>query len=557
VSDENRQWCYQTSRMNQLTTDFLVIGSGVAGLTYALKVADLGRVTVLAKREIVNSNSAMAQGGIAAVLSDDDSFEKHVQDTLSAGAGLCREDIVRMVVEQAPERIQELSRWGIKFDSHQGGPEEGTSGTEKPDLTREGGHSARRILHVQDHTGKAIHHALLEKCKTHPNIEILENYFAVDLITTRKIDPLEVGTNECLGAYVLNTKTGAVITILSRAVVLAAGGAGKVYLYTSNWAGATGDGIAMAFRVGARVANLEFMQFHPTCLFHPKANTFLITEALRGEGAELINAKGESFMKKYSAQGSLAPRDIVARSIDAEMKKSGAECVFLDTPKLDAGFLRSRFPRIYERCLELGIDITRQPVPVVPAAHYLCGGILVDRWGRTDLHRLFAVGETACSGLHGANRLASNSLLECVAYAHQGAEYIRAHYAEFEKPQLKIPEWVYFGNNDQDEFAVIHHMWDEIRHLMWNYVGIVRSNKRLERAQKRIRNIMTEIQDYYWNFRIHSDVLELRNIALVAHLSIACALKRKESRGIHFNIDFPPPARLPPNDTIISPTSFM
>ncbi|MEQ1876183.1 MAG: L-aspartate oxidase [Bdellovibrionia bacterium] len=544
--------------MNQSTTDFLVVGSGVAGLTYALKVADLGRVIVLAKREFGSANSSMAQGGIAAVFSKEDSFENHIKDTINAGAGLCREDIVRMVVEQAPDRIQELMNWGIKFDSHSEGPtEEGSSGTEKPDLTREGGHSARRILHVQDHTGKAIHQGLLERCRNNPNIQILENHFAVDLITNRKIDPNAVGPVECLGAYVLDTKSGTVRTILSRAVVLATGGAGKVYLYTSNWPGATGDGIAMAFRVGARVANLEFMQFHPTCLYHPKANTFLLTEALRGEGAELIDAKGETFMKKYSPMGSLAPRDIVARSIDAEMKKSGAECVFLDTPKLGTDFIKTRFPRIYQRCMELGIDITKTPAPVVPAAHYLCGGVLVDEWGRTDVHRLFAVGETACSGLHGANRLASNSLLECVVYAHQGAEYIRKHFSEFGLPKIQVPAWVYFGNNDQDELIVIHHMWDEIRHMMWNYVGIVRSNKRLERAQTRIRNLLSEIQDYFWNFKVHSDVLELRNIALVAQLTIACALKRKESRGIHFNIDYPPEKQLAPKDTILSPTSLM
>jgi L-aspartate oxidase len=535
------------------TTDFLVIGSGVAGLTYALKMAEMGRVIVLSKRELMMTNSAMAQGGIAAVLSEEDSFEKHIQDTLSAGAGLCREDIVRMVVEQAPERIQELMNWGLKFDATLAGDGE----SERLDLTREGGHSTRRVLHVQDHTGKAMHQALIQKCRSNSNITILENQFAVDLITNRKVDPDSVGPIECLGAYTLDNASGVVNTILARAVILATGGAGKVYLYTSNWSGATGDGIAMAYRAGARVANLEFMQFHPTCLYHPKANNFLITEALRGEGAELINSKGELFMKKYSPQGSLAPRDIVARSIDAEMKKSGAECVFLDTPKLPADFLKSRFPRIYERCLELGLDITKQPIPVVPAAHYLCGGVMVDEWGRTDVHRLFAIGETACSGLHGANRLASNSLLECIVFAHQGSQYIRNHLNEFEPREVKVPEWVYFGNQDQDELIVIYHMWDEIRHLMWNYVGIVRSNKRLERAQTRIRNLLNEIQDYYWNFKVHSDILELRNLALVAHLSIACALKRHESRGIHFNLDFPPPPRLPAKDTIISPSSFL
>jgi L-aspartate oxidase len=449
-----------------------------------------------------------------------------MEDTLTAGAGLCRADIVRLVVEQAPERIHDLQQWGVVFDK---------------DFTKEGGHRKRRILHVQDRTGHAIHEALIRRCRENPNIEILENEFAIDLITDRKIDPSHVGQSRCLGCYSFNAESNSVTAIRATATVLAGGGAGKVYLYTSNWPGATGDGIAMAYRAGARVANLEFMQFHPTCLYHPKANNFLITEAIRGEGGILRSSSGEAFMKKYHPMENLAPRDIVARSIDAEIKKSGDTCAYLDITHLSRDKILSHFPTIHEKCLAFGIDITREPIPVVPAAHYLCGGILTDRWARTDIAGLYAIGENACSGLHGANRLASNSLLECLVFAHQASVNVFADMQKNEIPQatLEIPPWVYHGNQDHDEMIVISHMWDEIRRLMWNYVGIVRSDKRLERAAHRLANLTSEVKDYYWNFRLHRDILELRNIALLAHLTVQCALRRKESRGIHYNLDYP------------------
>lgn len=524
----------------ELNCDFLVIGTGLAGLTYALKVADLGRVIIIAKSDLSAANSSLAQGGVASVGAKTDSFEQHIEDTLRAGAGLCNENIVRKVIEQGPARIQELIDLGVKFDDS---------------LTREGGHLQRRVWHVDDQTGSAIHRTLLEKCLQNEKIKILESHFAIDLITDQKIEPLRTGSPVCVGAYVFDVKQSQVKSVMSRNVVLATGGAGKVYLYTSNWDGATGDGIAMAYRIGARIANMEFMQFHPTCLFHPKARNFLITEAIRGEGGELINKAGEAFMKKYDPMGSLAPRDIVARSIDAEMKKSGADCVFLDITHQTPEFIISRFPNIYKKCLDLGIDMTKEPIPVVPAAHYLCGGILVDEWGRTDIPNLFAIGESACTGLHGANRLASNSLLECMAFAHSASVYTRDHIKEMPVPVFHAPKWTYFGNQNEDEMAAISHMWDEIRRLMWNYVGIVRSNRRLERAAHRLQNLRSEIKDYYWNFKVHPDILELRNISLVAELTVQCALKRKESRGIHFNINYPPKSedKIKAKDTIISP----
>ncbi len=504
------------------STDLLVIGSGLAGLAFALKNADKYRVIVLTKAKISDANSGMAQGGIAAVMSEGDSFEEHIQDTLTAGAGLCRKEIVKLVVEQAPERIQDLVNWGVKFDR---------------DLTKEGGHNQRRILHVQDRTGHAIHEALIRKCLEHPNIEILENEFAIDLITDQKINPNLVGQPQCLGCYSFNITTNEVTPIRARATVLATGGAGKVYLYTSNWSGATGDGIAMAYRAGARVANLEFMQFHPTCLYHSKANNFLITEAIRGEGGVLKTQSGEAFMQKYHPMGNLAPRDIVARSIDLEIKKSGDSCVHLDISAIPREKILSHFPTIFERCLALGIDITREPIPVVPAAHYLCGGVLVDAHARTDIRGLYAIGENSSSGLHGANRLASNSLLECLVFAHQAS--VDFENSKIQTTDLEPPPWINYGDQDNDEMIVISHMWEEIRRLMWNYVGIVRSNKRLERAEHRLANLMTEVKDYYWNFRLHRDILELRNIALLAHLTVQCALRRHESRGIHFNLDYP------------------
>lgn len=521
----------RTPAMSTHKSDFLIIGSGLAGLAFALKAAELGKVTIITKESAPAANTTWAQGGIAAVMADDDSFDSHIHDTLRAGAGLCKSDTVQNYVEQAPERIKDLTDWGVHFDFK--------NGTQEIDLTREGGHSSRRILHFEDHTGSEIHRALLGKCQNHPNILIKEQHFAVDLILNKQVDPSEIGPNKCIGAYVLNKISGHVSIELAKSTILSTGGAGKVYLYTTNWSGATGDGIAMAYRAGARIANLEFMQFHPTCLYHRDSRNFLISEALRGEGGELINSKGQAFMKKYHEMGSLAPRDIVARSIDAEMKKSGEPCVFLDMKKHDREFLKTRFPVIFQKCMEYGIDMSTQPIPVVPAAHYLCGGVLTDKDGKTDVSKLWALGETACTGLHGANRLASNSLLECLAMAHNCAEEHKKNWHTYTMPTLIPKDWVHPHESDADEMIVINHMWDEIRRLMWNYVGIVRSNKRLDRASHRLTNILSEVKEYYSNFRLHSDILELRNIAIVADLSVKCALKRKESRGIHYNLDYP------------------
>ncbi len=531
------------------TCDFLVIGSGLAGLAYALKVADHGKVVVLSKTQVGNTNTAWAQGGIAAVMSAEDSFEEHINDTLVAGAGLCRPDVVRAVVESAPERIKDLFAWGVRFDL-----EDRRTGA-KIDLTREGGHSKRRILHVQDHTGQDIHKAVLERARNHPNIEIREDQFAADLILNRDLQSYAMDPPRCLGAYVFDRAKGEPVEYFARLTLLATGGAGKVYLYTSNWSGATGDGIAMAARAGARVANLEFMQFHPTCLYHPSARNFLITEALRGEGAQLVTADGEAFTKKHHPMGSLAPRDIVARSIDAEMKKSGAPCVYLDITHKPAAFLRERFPVIHRRCLEFGIDMTKEPIPVVPAAHYLCGGVLTDLAGRTDIAGLLAAGETACTGLHGANRLASNSLLECLAFSQNAAQFTIANKDRFPLPDPReLPRRPREAANE-DEMIVISHMWEEIRRLMWNYVGIVRSNRRLLRAKTRLDNILVEIKDYYGGYGMHPDIIELRNIALVASLTVECALRRKESRGIHYTIDHPEKDGAIGQDTVLIPAN--
>ena len=511
-----------------MDTECLVLGSGLAGLALALKVATYSKVLLCTKTDLKTTNSAMAQGGIAAVMSEEDSFEQHVQDTLKAGAGLCDANVVRQVVEQGPERIQDLVDWGVKFDLGK---------SSQVDLTREGGHSIRRILHIADHTGQEVHSQLLNKVLAHPNIQILENHYAIDLILTHHVDPKHVGPNHCLGAYVLNRENGEVFPILSQSTFLATGGAGKVYLYTTNWSGATGDGIAMAHRAGARVANLEFMQFHPTCLYHPHSRNFLISEALRGEGGELVDREGIAFMKRYDPQGSLAPRDIVARSIDAEMKRTGADCVFLDITKQPREYLEKRFPVIYQKCMALGIDIAKDPIPVVPAAHYLCGGVLTDLSGASDVDGLYALGESSCTGLHGANRLASNSLLECLVMAHCASEHYRTR-ARIELPQ-SVPVWRNSILENADEMIVITHMWEEIRRLMWNYVGIVRTNRRLERAASRLVTIQHDIEEYYSSFKTHSEIEELRNIALVAELTIRCARERHESRGIHYNLDYP------------------
>lgn len=512
----------------KIETDVVIVGSGVAALAVALKLADQKKILILTKDKAPSTNSAMAQGGIAAVMDKEDSFESHIKDTLVAGAGLCRPEAVRNFIEQAPERIQDLLNWGVQFDA---------------DLTREGGHSFRRILHHEDQTGAEIHNCLLKKVLAHPNIEIREHHFAIDLLVDKKIDPNLTGGTSIAGLYALDKISGTVKIIKAKATILATGGAGKVYLYTSNWSGATGDGIAMAYRAGARIANLEFMQFHPTCLYHADARNFLISEAIRGEGGELVNSRGEAFMKQHHPLGSLAPRDIVARGIDAEMKKTAEACVYLDISHKPVEFLKTHFPHIFAKCLEYGIDMSKQPIPVVPAAHYLCGGIMTDVAGHTDLVGLFAIGETACTGLHGANRLASNSLLECLAMAHNCAEYLINNWAAVTERTVLEKEplaWNEPETMDSDEMVVISHMWEEIRRLMWNYVGIVRSNKRLERARKRLENIKSEVKEYYSNMKVHSDILELRNIATVAKLTVECALRRHESRGIHYSIDYPP-----------------
>lgn len=511
----------------KIETDIVIIGTGIAALAHALKIATDKRVLILTKDKIPSTNSTMAQGGIAAVVDNADSFANHIEDTLIAGAGLCKVEAVRNFIEQAPERIKDLVNWGVEFDEN---------------LTREGGHSFRRILHHEDQTGAEIHKKLWQRIQENKNIQILENHFAIDLLVNKKIDPSIMGPTSIVGVYVLDKITSEIKIIKSKATVLATGGAGKVYLYTSNWSGATGDGIAMAYRAGARVSNLEFMQFHPTCLYHKDSRNFLISEAIRGEGGELINSKGEAFMKKHHALGSLAPRDIVARGIDAEMKKTGEVCVYLDITHKPIEFLKSHFPHIFATCLDYGIDMSKQPIPVVPAAHYLCGGIITDIYGQTDLLGLFAIGETACTGLHGANRLASNSLLECLTMAHNCAENLQKNWNKIINKTdiaLEPKQWTKPENTDLDEMIVISHMWDEIRRLMWNYVGIVRSTKRLERARNRLINIKQEVKEYYSNMKVHPDIIELRNIAIVAELTVECALRRHESRGIHYSLDFP------------------
>ncbi|MGV8073406.1 MAG: L-aspartate oxidase [Syntrophobacteraceae bacterium] len=520
--------------------DFLVIGSGIAGITFALKAARYGTVAIVTKKDKLETSTNYAQGGIASVLSPNDSFQLHIEDTLESGDGLCHQDVVDMVVRSGPKRIYELADLGVQFNME-------TSEHASFDLGREGGHSRNRIVHALDMTGQAVEKVLVDRAESNPNIQIFENYLALDLIVEHhsfKMGAVPVRREDvCWGAYVLNNATRQVDAFLAHSVLLCTGGAGKVYLYTSNPDVATGDGLAMASRAGAELGNLEFVQFHPTCLYHPIAKNFLISEAVRGEGGRLIDKRGRAFMEEYHPLKDLAFRDIVARAIDTEMKKSGDDCVFLDITHRDAEFLRQRFPNIYQKCLSIGIDITRDPIPVVPAAHYMCGGIMTDKLARTSLGHLYAIGECACTGLHGANRLASNSLLEAMVFAHEAATHCCAQLETWRKRTLPEAPSCFnrldASNGLQSEMVLIAHNWDIIRRLMWNYVGIVRTDKRLALAQDHIAQIRMEIKEHLPNIPLNSDLVELQNLALVAELIIQCAIQRKESRGLHYNLDHP------------------
>ena len=529
--------------------DVLVIGSGAAGLTLALTLPEHLSIAVLSKGNLSNGSTYWAQGGVAAVLDDTDTIESHVEDTLNAGGGLCREEAVRFTVEHSREAIQWLIDQGVPFTRDDEHARE--DGGFEFHLTREGGHSHRRIIHAADATGAAIFNTLLAQTRLRSNVELLEQRVAVDLITERK---LGLEGQRCLGAYVLNRTSGEVDTFSARFVILATGGAAKVYLYTSNPDGACGDGIAMAWRAGCRVGNLEFNQFHPTCLYHPKAKSFLVTEALRGEGALLKLPNGERFMPRFDDRAELAPRDIVARAIDHEMKRLGIDCVFLDISHKPADFVKSHFPTVYERCLDFGIDITKEPIPVVPAAHYTCGGVLVDQNGHTDVPGLYAIGETSFTGLHGANRMASNSLLECFVYARSAAADIVSQLAQVQIPAT-LPSWDASQVTDSDEDVIIAHNWDELRRFMWDYVGIVRTNKRLQRAEHRVRLLLDEIDEFYSNYKVSRDLIELRNLAQVAELMIRSAMQRHESRGLHYTLDYPQQLA-EAKDTILLPPTY-
>jgi len=524
--------------------DVLVIGSGAAGLSLALNLPETLKVAVLSKEELTEGSTFYAQGGISAVLDKSDSFESHVADTLDSGAGLCDEDVVRHVVEKGPQAIDWLLQEGVPFtrDNTENQVDAGIQGLH---LTREGGHSNRRVAHAADASGEAIETTLVSEVRKKTNIALYEYHIAIDLITSRKIGQQnKQRENRCVGAYVLDSKAKKVKTFASRFTILATGGASKVYLYTSNPDGASGDGIAMGWRAGCRVANMEFMQFHPTCLYHPHAKSNLITEAVRGEGGKLLLPDGTRFMPEFDARAELAPRDIVARTIDHEMKRLGIDSVFLDISHKPKDFILKHFPNVYATCEKFGYNLSEEPVPVVPAAHYTCGGLIVDKTGHTDLDGLYAIGETTFTGLHGANRMASNSLLECVVYGQATATEISRHIEAAtittkEYLSINIPDWDESRVTDSDERVVINHNWDEIRRFMWDYVGIVRTTKRLQRARNRIELLLTEIDEYYSNFRVTSDLIELRNLAEVAQLIIRSAQQRKESRGLHYTLDYP------------------
>ncbi len=523
--------------------DILIIGSGAAGLSAAIHLAPYANVGVLSKGPLTAANTYYAQGGVAAVLDEQDSTESHIKDTLVAGGGLCNENAVRYTVENGPSAIRWLIEQGVRFDQ-----EPSSNGHLEYHLTKEGGHSHRRVIHAADATGLAISKTLIKGARQLENISLYESHVAVDLITTRR---LGLEGNRVLGAYVLNLETGSVETHSARFVILATGGASKAYLYTSNPDVATGDGIAMAWRAGCRVSNMEFNQFHPTCLYHPDARSFLVTEAVRGEGGYLRLPSGERFMERFDKRGELAPRDIVARAIDHEMKRLGVDCLYLDISHKPADFIKEHFPTVYEKCYSLGIDITREPIPIVPAAHYTCGGVMTNLQGRTDVTDLYAIGETACTGLHGANRMASNSLLECLVFAIAASNDIR-HKLKFTEADIELPDWDESQVTDSDEDVVISHNWDELRRFMWDYVGIVRTDKRLQRAKHRVRLLRKEILEYYSNYKVSNDLIELRNLVLVSELIIHCALARKESRGLHFTLDYPEMAEQALN-TVLDP----
>ena len=521
---------------SQRNYDFLIIGSGIAGLTYALKVAGAGTVAIITKKQRAESNTNYAQGGIAAVMAKDDSLELHVRDTLEAGAGLCKEEAVRAIVGEGPALVRELIEFGVKFAQKETeNPAENGPVTKEFDLGREGGHTRRRVLHAGDITGREIERALLAQVAKHKNVTVLEEWLAIDLITSQKLGLS--GPNRCLGCYALD-KRNQVEVFAAKITLLATGGSGKVYLYTTNPDIASGDGVAIAYRVGASVANMEFMQFHPTCLYEPRAKSFLISEAVRGEGAVLRGKDGEAFMKRYHPMADLAPRDIVARAIDAEMKRTGANYVSLDITHKDPEFVKKRFPNIYAKCLEYGHDMTQSPLPVVPAAHYQCGGVVTNVDGETEVAGLLAAGEVGCTGLHGANRLASNSLLEALVVAHRASRVALRQHRDLAMPESNLPAWESGNAADPDELVVVTHNWSEIRRLMWDYVGIVRSDKRLLRARARIQNLQHEINQFYWDYKVTADLIELRNLALMAELVIESALQRKESRGLHYTLDY-------------------